>query len=470
MPVPVAFGKKTEWKDGKQVETAEDNVINDVEPLWTKTPSTLKDEDYKKFYHELYPMQDDPLFWIHLNVDYPFNLTGILYFPRIKSNIDLQRNKIQLYCNQVFVTDQVEGIVPDFLTLLHGVIDSPDIPLNVSRSYLQSDGDVKKISTYITKKVSDRLNSIFKDNRQEYESKWDDLKLFINYGMLSQEDFYDRAKDFALFKDVDGKHFTLDEYKTLIKDNQTDKDGQLIYLYATNKDDQYSYIEAAKDKGYSVLLFDGQLDVPTVSMFEQKFEKSRFMRVDSDIIDRIIVKEDTKKSELDSDQTDNLSSAFRSQENIKKIVKEQKKHLIIAIDEVQLLKPEVLTDLKILFNFEMDSINMATVILIGLPVINHILSRSTNEDLNQRIVMNYDFKGLSKEDIRGYVSDRLNLVKVDENIFSDNVFEILPNLVNGSIRKLNLIIERVLTLGAIEKVERIDSELIMKAVNDISLV
>lgn len=313
MPVPVAFGKKTEWKDGKQVETAEDNVINDVEPLWTKTPSTLKDEDYKKFYHELYPMQDDPLFWIHLNVDYPFNLTGILYFPRIKSNIDLQRNKIQLYCNQVFVTDQVEGIVPDFLTLLHGVIDSPDIPLNVSRSYLQSDGDVKKISTYITKKVSDRLNSIFKDNRQEYESKWDDLKLFINYGMLSQEDFYDRAKDFALFKDVDGKHFTLDEYKTLIKDNQTDKDGQLIYLYATNKDDQYSYIEAAKDKGYSVLLFDGQLDVPTVSMFEQKFEKSRFMRVDSDIIDRIIVKEDTKKSELDSDQTDNLSSAFRSQ-------------------------------------------------------------------------------------------------------------------------------------------------------------
>ena len=313
MPVKIAFGKKTEWKDGKQVETAEDNVINDVEPLWTKTPSTLKDEDYKKFYHELYPMQDDPLFWIHLNVDYPFNLTGILYFPRIKSNIDLQRNKIQLYCNQVFVTDQVEGIVPDFLTLLHGVIDSPDIPLNVSRSYLQSDRDVKKIATYITKKVADRLNSIFKENRKEYEEKWDDLKLFINYGMLSQEDLYDRAKDFALFKDVDGKYFTLDEYKTLIKDNQTDKEGQLIYLYATNKEDQYSYIESAKDKGYSVLLLDGQLDVPTVSMFEQKFEKSRFMRVDSDIIDRLIVKEDIKKNELDSDQTDNLSSAFRSQ-------------------------------------------------------------------------------------------------------------------------------------------------------------
>lgn len=313
MPVPVAFGKKTEWKDGKQVETDKDNIINDVEPLWTKTPSTLKDEDYKKFYNELYHMQDEPLFWIHLNVDYPFNLTGILYFPRIKSNIDLQRNKIQLYCNQVFVTDQVEGIVPEFLTLLHGVIDSPDIPLNVSRSYLQSDSDVKKISTYITKKVADRLNSIFKENRKEYESKWDDLKLFINYGMLSQEDFYDRAKDFALLKDVDGKYFTFEEYKQLIKDGQTDKDGQLIYLYANNKEEEYSYIEAAKDKGYSVLLLDGQLDVPVVSMLEQKFEKSRFMRVDSDIIDRLIVKEDVKKTELDSDKADNLSAAFRSQ-------------------------------------------------------------------------------------------------------------------------------------------------------------
>lgn len=313
LPVPVAFGKKTEWKDGKQVDTEEDNIINNVEPLWTKTPSTLKDEDYKKFYRELYPMQDEPLFWIHLNVDYPFNLTGILYFPRIKSNIELQRNKIQLYCNQVFVTDQVEGIVPEFLTLLHGVIDSPDIPLNVSRSYLQSDRDVKKISTYITKKVADRLNSIFKENRKDYESKWDDLKLFINYGMLSQEDFYDRAKDFALFKDVDGKYFTFDEYKQLIKDNQTDKDGQLVYLYANDKEEEYSFIEAAKEKGYSVLLLDGQLDVPTVSMYEQKFEKSRFMRVDSDIIDRLIVKEDTKKTEIDSEQSDNLSSAFRSQ-------------------------------------------------------------------------------------------------------------------------------------------------------------
>ena len=259
LPVPIAFGKKTEWKDGKQVETEADNIVNDVEPLWTKAPSTLKDEDYQKFYRTLYPMQDEPLFWIHLNVDYPFNLTGILYFPRIQSNIDLQRNKIQLYCNQVFVTDQVEGIVPEFLTLLHGVIDSPDIPLNVSRSYLQSDANVKKISTYITKKVADRLQAIFKENRKDYEQKWDHLKLFINYGMLSQEDFYDRAKDFALMKDTDGKFFTFDEYKTLIKENQTDKDGFLVYLYANNTEEQYAYIEAAKGKGYNVLLLDGQL-------------------------------------------------------------------------------------------------------------------------------------------------------------------------------------------------------------------
>ena len=313
MAVPVAFGKKTEWKDGKNVETDEDNIINNVEPLWTKTPSTLKDEDYKKFYHTLYPMQDDPLFWIHLNVDFPFNLTGILYFPRIKNSIDMQRNKIQLYCNQVFVTDQVEGIVPEFLTLLHGVIDSPDIPLNVSRSYLQSDSNVKKISTYITKKVADRLSSIFKENRKEFEEKWDDLKLFINYGMLSQEDFYERAKDFALLKDVEGKYFTYEEYKTLIKDNQTDKDGNLVYLYANNKEEQYSYIEAAKQKGYSVLLMEGQLDTPMVNMLEQKLEKSRFTRVDADIIDRLIVKEDAKKTDLTKDQSDNLTEVFRSQ-------------------------------------------------------------------------------------------------------------------------------------------------------------
>ena len=313
LPVPVAFGKKTEWKDGKQVETEEDNVINNVEPLWTKTPSSLKEEDYKSFYRTLYPMQDEPLFWIHLNVDYPFNLTGILYFPRIKNNIDLQRNKIQLYCNQVFVTDQVEGIVPDFLTLLHGVIDSPDIPLNVSRSYLQSDSNVKKISTYITKKVADRLASLFKEDRKAYEEKWDNLKIFINYGMLSQEDFYDRAKDFALLKDTEGKHFTFEEYKTLIKDNQTDKEGNLVYLYANNAEEQYSYIESAKAKGYSVLLFDGQLDAPMVSMLEQKFEKSRFTRVDSDIIDRLIVKDDVKKDELSVEERDNMTQVFSSQ-------------------------------------------------------------------------------------------------------------------------------------------------------------
>ena len=315
MAVPVAFGKKQEWSSEKKemVDTDKDNLINDVEPLWTKTPSTLKDEDYQSFYRTLYPMSDEPMFWIHLNVDYPFNLTGILYFPRIKSNLDLQRNKIQLYCNQVFVTDQVEGIVPEFLTLLHGVIDSPDIPLNVSRSYLQSDREVKKISTYITKKVADRLLSIFKEDRKQYEEKWDDLKLFINYGMLSEESFYDKAKEFALLKDVEGKYFTFDEYKTLIEANQKDKDGNLVYLYATDKEEQYSYIQAAKDKGYSVLLLDGQLDVPAIQMLEQKFEKSRFTRVDSDVIDRLIVKEDAKKSLLSQEQSDNLSALFKSQ-------------------------------------------------------------------------------------------------------------------------------------------------------------
>lgn len=313
MAVPVAFGKKTEWKDGKQVETEEDNIINNVEPLWTKTPATLKDEDYKQFYRTLYPMQDEPLFWIHLNVDFPFHLTGILYFPRVQNTIELQRNKIQLYCNQVFVTDQVENIVPDFLTLLHGVIDSPDIPLNVSRSYLQSDANVKKISTYITKKVADRLQQIFKTDRKDFESKWNDLKLFIHYGMLSQEDFYDRAKDFALFKDVDGNFFTYDDYKTLIKSEQTDKNGDLIYLYATNKDEQYTYISNAKNKGYNVLLFDGQLEVPMINLLEQKFEKSRFSRVDGDIIDRLIVKEDANKTKMEQADRDNLSELFRSQ-------------------------------------------------------------------------------------------------------------------------------------------------------------
>ncbi len=313
LPVPIAFGKKKEWKDGKQVETSEDNVINDVNPLWKRTPSELKDEDYKEFYRKLYPMSDEPLFWIHLNVDYPFHLTGVLYFPKIKNNIELTKNKIQLYCNQVYVTDSVDGIVPDFLTLLHGVLDSPDIPLNVSRSYLQSDSNVKKISTYITKKVSDRLNDIFKKDRKQFEEKWDDLKIFMDYGMLTQDDFYQRAKDFALFTDTDGEKFTYGEYKTLIKDNQTDKEGNLIYLYANNKEEQYSYINAAKNKGYSVLLMDGQLDIAVVSMLEQKFEKCRFTRVDSDIIDNLIVKEEKKIDVLEATKQSALTEIFKSQ-------------------------------------------------------------------------------------------------------------------------------------------------------------
>ncbi|WP_420186906.1 molecular chaperone HtpG [Bacteroides pyogenes] len=313
LPVPIAFGKKKEWKDGKQVETAEDNIINDTTPLWTRKPSDLSDEDYKSFYRRLYPMSDEPLFWIHLNVDYPFHLTGILYFPKVKSNIELNKNKIQLYCNQVYVTDSVEGIVPDFLTLLHGVIDSPDIPLNVSRSYLQSDSNVKKISTYITKKVSDRLQSIFKADRKQFEEKWNDLKIFINYGMLTQEDFYEKAQKFSLFTDTNDKHYTFEDYRTLVKDNQTDKDGNLIYLYANDKDEQYSYIEAAESKGYNVLLMNGQLDVAMVSMLEQKFEKSRFTRVDSDVIDRLIIKEDHRADNLEPDEQEALTAAFKSQ-------------------------------------------------------------------------------------------------------------------------------------------------------------
>lgn len=313
LPVPIVFGRKQEWKDGQYVDTDEDQVVNETQPAWIRKPSELKDEDYRKFYRELYPMSDEPLFWIHLNVDYPFNLTGILYFPRIKSNIDLHRNKIQLYCNQVFVTDSVEGIVPEFLTLLHGVLDSPDIPLNVSRSYLQSDQNVKKISTHITKKVADRLEEIFKNDRPQYEEKWDSLKLFIQYGMLSDEKFYERAAKFALHKDVDGKYYTYDEYRQLIKENQTDKEGFLTYLYTTNPNDQYSYIQAAKDKGYSVLVMDGQLDVHAISQLEQKLEKTRFVRVDSDTIDRLIRKTDGNTIHLEDGQKEALQEIFTSQ-------------------------------------------------------------------------------------------------------------------------------------------------------------
>ena len=313
LPVPIAFGKKQEWKDGKYEDTDQDDIINDTLPTWVRKPADLTDEDYRKFYRDLYPMGEDPLFWIHLNVDYPFNLTGILYFPKVKANIEMQRNKIQLYCNQVFVTDSVEGIVPEFLTLLHGVIDSPDIPLNVSRSYLQSDSNVKKISNHITKKVADRLEDIFKTDRPGFEEKWDSLKVFIQYGMLTDEKFYDRAAKFSLLKDVDGGLFTLEQYKELISADQTDKDGNLIYLYTNKVDEQYSYIQAAKDKGYNVLVMDGQLDTHVVGMLEQKLEKSRFVRVDSETVNNLIVKDAKVEVSLSKDQKESLQEVFKSQ-------------------------------------------------------------------------------------------------------------------------------------------------------------
>jgi molecular chaperone HtpG len=329
LPIEIAFGKKKEWKDGKNVETEEDNIINNPNPAWTRKPADLKEEDYASFYRELNPMGEDPLFHIHLNVDYPFNLTGILYFPKIKNNIDMQRNKIQLYCNQVYVTDHVENIVPEYLTLLHGVIDSPDIPLNVSRSYLQSDGNVKKISSHITKKVADRLAEIFKEDRANFEEKWDNLKIFIQYGMLSDEKFYERAEKFALLKNVDGKYFTFEEYKTLVGENQKDKNGDLIYLYANNADEHYSYIQHAKDKGYDVLIMDGQLDVHVVSQLEQKFEKTRFVRVDSDVIDKIIQKDEVAKVALTDDQRDALVTVFDSQ-----LPKVEKANFIVTFEQL----------------------------------------------------------------------------------------------------------------------------------------
>lgn len=330
LPVEIAFGKKKEWKDGKEVETEEDNIINETNPLWTRKPADLTEEDYKNFYRELYPMSEDPLFWIHLNVDYPFHLTGVLYFPKIKNNIDLQRNKIQLYSNQVFVTDSVEDIVPDYLTLLHGVIDSPDIPLNVSRSYLQSDSNVKKISNHITKKVADRLNEIFNNDRAQFEEKWDNLKIFIQYGMLSDEKFYERAEKFVLLKNVDDKYFTLEEYKKLTSENQTDKDGNLIYLYTTNKNEQYSYIQQAKDRGYDVLLMNGQLDVHTISQYEQKFEKTRFVRVDSDTIDKLILKDNDSQVTLSEEQRNALIAIFDSQ-----LPTMEKTNFIVTFEQLQ---------------------------------------------------------------------------------------------------------------------------------------
>jgi molecular chaperone HtpG len=319
LPVEIAFGKETEWKDGKSVETSKDKIINNTKPAWTLKPADLKEEDYNKFYRELYPSGDDPLFYIHLNVDYPFKLTGILYFPKIKSNIEIQKNKIQLYSNQVFVTDSVEGIVPEFLTLLHGVLDSPDIPLNVSRSYLQSDSNVKKISSHITKKVADRLNDIFKNNREEFEKKWDNLKLFIEYGMITEEKFYEKASKFALLKNTDDKYFTFEEYEKIIKENQTDKHNSLIYLYATHKTDQFTYIEKAKAKGYDVLLLDGQLDVHLINQLESKLKDTRFVRVDSEVVDKLILKDDTRESKLTEDEKADLQSVFNLKAGTKEI-------------------------------------------------------------------------------------------------------------------------------------------------------
>ena len=313
LPVPVISGKEQEWKDGKYVDTDKDKVVNALEPLWTKKPADLTDEDYLTFYHELMPGSEDPMFWIHLNVDYPFTLTGILYFPKIKTNFDIQKNRIQLYCNQVFVTDQVEGVVPEFMTLMQGVIDSPDIPLNVSRSYLQADSQVKKISSYITKKLGERLDKMFKDDRKSFEAKWDDIKVFIEYGMLTDEKFYEQAKNFFLLKDVAGNYYTLEEYKKLVEASQTDKNNTIIYLYTTDPTAQFTYVKAAEDKGYNVLVMDGQLDNHIVGLFEQKLEKIRFVRVDSDIPERLIVKSDSKEAGLSPLQTDIMSTLFKSQ-------------------------------------------------------------------------------------------------------------------------------------------------------------
>ena len=384
LPVEIVFGKKKEWKDGKEVETEEDNVINNTSPAWTKKPADLKDEDYAQFYRELYPFSEDPLFHIHLNVDYPFNLTGILYFPKIKNNIELQRNKIQLYCNQVFVTEHVENIVPDYLTLLHGVIDSPDIPLNVSRSYLQSDANVKKISSHITKKVADRLAEIFRNDRPQFEEKWDNLKIFIQYGMLSDEKFYEKAEKFALLKTVDGKYYTFEEYKDLVKENQKDKNGDLIYLYTTNKEEQYSYIQHAKDKGYDVLIMDGQLDVHVVSQLEQKFEKTRFVRVDSDTVEKLIQKDEVSTVSLTEKQKEELITIFKSQlpaiEKTEFIVSfeqlsEKSNPVFVTQNEFMRRMKEMSALQGGMMNFygEMpDSYNL--VVNTGHPIINNILN------------------------------------------------------------------------------------------------
>lgn len=433
LPVPVVFGKKTEWKDGKSVETDEDNQINDTAPLWTKKPVDLKDEDYLKFYKDLYPMSDDPMFWIHLNVDYPFKLTGILYFPKVKANMDLQRNKIQLYSNQVFVTDSVEGIVPEFLTLLHGVIDSPDIPLNVSRSYLQSDQNVKKISNHITRKVSDRLEEIFKNDRKQFEEKWDSLKLFVEYGMLSEPKFYERAEKYFLLKNTDGKLFTMEEYKALIEANQTDKDGRLVYLYASNKDEQYAYISRAQDKGYDVILFDGQLDVHMSSMLEQKLEKSGFVRVDSDTVENLIKKEDLKEVELTDKQKEELEGAFLTQ--LPAIDKTEftleYKNLGEAGEPLQITQNEFMRRMK-----EMSQMQ-AGMAFYGEMSDNYNLVLNTENPLIKGIMK--DLEGKEKADAEKYASESATIRQlVDLALLSNGMLkgEALSKFIKRNIAEL----------------------------------
>ncbi len=433
LPVPIIFGKKTEWKDGKSIETDEDNVINDTNPLWTRKPSELKDEDYKKFYQELYPFSDEPMFWIHLNVDYPFKLTGILYFPQIKSNVDMNRNKIQLYSNQVFVTDSVEGIVPEFLTLMHGVLDSPDIPLNVSRSYLQSDHNVKKISNHITKKVADRLEDIFKNNRTQFEEKWDSLKLFVEYGMLTDDKFYERANKFCLLKNTDGKVFTFEEYKTLISANQTDKDGNLIYLYSSNKDEQYSYISTAKDRGYDVILFDGQLDVHMAGMLEQKLEKSKFVRVDSDTIDNLILKEDTKEVDLTDKQKEELNEAFTSQ--LPKLEKTDftldYKALGDKAQPIQITQNEFMRRMK-----EMSAMQTGMGFYGEMPN-NYNLVLNIEHPLIKQIITDVD--GKDKDAVSTYASQNTNIRQlIDLALLSNGMLkgEVLNNFIKRNMEKI----------------------------------
>lgn len=433
LPIPVIFGKKTEWKDGKSVETEEDNVINDTNPLWTRKPADLKDEDYKKFYQDLYPFSDEPMFWIHLNVDYPFKLTGILYFPQVKSNIDLNRNKIQLYSNQVFVTDSVEGIVPEFLTLMHGVLDSPDIPLNVSRSYLQSDQNVKKISNHITKKVADRLEEIFKNDRSQFEDKWDSLKLFVEYGMLTDEKFYDRAQKFCLLKNVDGKAFTFEEYKTLISSDQTDKDGNLIYLYTSNKEEQFSYINTAKDKGYDVILFDGQLDVHMAGLLEQKFEKSRFVRVDSDTVDNLILKEDSKEINLTDKQKEELNEAFTSQ--LPKIDKTEFTVDYKSLDEktqpIQITQNEFMRRMK-----EMSAMQSGMGFYGEMPN-NYNLVLNIEHPLIKKIMADIDNK--DKDAVSAYANENKNIRQlIDLALLSNGMLkgEALSNFIKRNMENI----------------------------------